>query len=38
VSDNDIEPLAVGVALDGLEWPSVTTVVMAIVNIREITD
>jgi hypothetical protein len=31
-------PLAIGVAFFGLEWPSVTTVVMAILNIREITD
>ena len=31
-------PLAVGVVLVGLEWPSVTAVVTAIVTVREIAD
>ena len=31
-------PLAVGVSLVGLEWPTVTAVVMVIMNATKITD
>jgi hypothetical protein len=35
---SDLGPLAVGVTLVGLEWPTVAAVLMAFINVTKTTD